>query len=40
MNMYTLAVYVIYGPFGDDMLSHDLWLDVGCDLTYYATKAI
>jgi hypothetical protein len=37
MNMYML--YIIHGPFGDVMLSHDLWLDVGCDFTY-ATKAI
>jgi hypothetical protein len=37
MNMYML--YIIHGPFGDIMLSHDLWLDVGCDFTY-ATKTI
>jgi hypothetical protein len=39
MNMYTLTVYIIHGPFGNIMLSHDLWLDVACNFTY-ATKAI
>ncbi len=39
MNMYMLIVYIIHGPFGDVMLSHDLWLDVGCNFTY-VTKAI
>ncbi len=39
MNMYTLTVYIIYGPFGDIMLSHDLQLNVGCNFTY-AIKAI
>jgi hypothetical protein len=39
MNMYTLFIYIIHGPFGDVMLSYDLWLNVGCDFTY-ATKAI
>jgi hypothetical protein len=39
MNMYMLTIYIIHGPFGDVMLSNDLWLDVGCDFTY-ATKAI
>ncbi len=39
MNMYTLTIYIIHGPFGDVMLSHDLQLDVGCDFTY-AIKAI
>ncbi len=39
MNMYTLTIYIIYGPFGDIMLSHDLQLYVGCNFTY-ATKAI
>jgi uncharacterized protein (DUF486 family) len=24
MNMYTLTVYIIYNPFGDIMLNHDL----------------
>jgi len=32
--MYMLIVYIIHGPFVDVMLSHDLWLDVGCDFTY------
>jgi hypothetical protein len=32
-------VYIIHGPFGDVMMSHDLWVDVKCDFTY-ATKAI
>jgi hypothetical protein len=27
MNMYMLTIYIIYGPFGDVMLSHDLQLD-------------
>ncbi len=39
MKMFTLIIYIIYGPFSDVMLSHDLRLDVGCDFTY-ATKAI
>jgi len=39
MNMYTLIVYIIHGPFGDVMLSHDLQLNVGCEFTY-ATKTI
>jgi len=39
MNIYTLTIYIIHGPFGDVMLSHDLRLDVGCDFNY-ATKAI
>jgi hypothetical protein len=30
MNMYMLIVYIIHNPFGYVMLSHDLWLDVGC----------
>jgi hypothetical protein len=25
--MYMLTIYIIYGPFGDVMLSHDLELD-------------
>jgi hypothetical protein len=32
-----LIVYIIHGPFGDNMLSYNLWLVVGCDFTY-ATK--
>ncbi len=39
MNMYTLIVYIIHGPFGDVALNHDLWLDVECDFTY-AIKSI
>ncbi len=31
MNMYTLTVYIIDGPFGDVVLSHDLQLDIECD---------
>ncbi len=38
-NMYTLTIYIIHGPFGDIMPSHDLWWNVSIDLTY-ATKAI
>ncbi len=38
MNMYTLTIYIIYGPFGDIMLSHDLRLNVGCNFIY-ATRA-
>jgi hypothetical protein len=35
MNMYMLTIYIIHGPFGDIMLSHDLWwLNVGCDFSY------
>jgi len=34
MNMYMLIVYIIHGPFGDIMLSHDLWLNVRCNFTY------
>jgi hypothetical protein len=29
MSMYMLMVYIIHGPFGDIMLSHDLQLNVG-----------
>jgi hypothetical protein len=39
MNMYMLTIYIIHGPFGGVMLSHDLQLDVGCDFNY-GTKAI
>ncbi len=39
VNMYTLIVYIIYGWFGDVMMSYDLQLNVGCDFIY-ATKAI
>jgi hypothetical protein len=39
MNMYILLIYIIHGPFGDVMLSHDLWLNVGCNFTF-ATKTI
>jgi hypothetical protein len=31
MNMYIFIVYIMHGPFGDIMLSHDLWLDVECN---------
>jgi hypothetical protein len=31
MNIYMLSIYIIHGPFGDIMLNHNLWLDVGCD---------
>jgi hypothetical protein len=39
MNMYMLIVYIIHGPFGDIMLSHDLQLNGRCDFTY-AMKVI
>jgi hypothetical protein len=39
MNMYNLTIYIIHGAFGDIMLSHYLWLGVGCDFIY-ATKTI
>jgi len=39
MNIYTLTIYIIHGPFDYVTLSYDLWLDVGCNFTY-ATKAI
>ncbi len=39
MKMYMLTIYIIHSPFGGVMLSHDLWLDVGCDFNY-RTKAI
>jgi hypothetical protein len=29
MNMYMLTVYIIHGPFGAIMMSHDLRLNVG-----------
>jgi len=29
-----LNIYTIDGPFGDIMLNHDLWLDVGCNYIY------
>jgi hypothetical protein len=32
--MYMLIVYIIHGPFGDIMLSHDLRLNVRCNFTY------
>jgi len=31
MNMYMLIVYIIHGPFGDIMLSHDFQLNVRCN---------
>jgi len=34
MNIYTLTVYIIHGPFGDNMLNHDLWLCVECNFIY------
>jgi hypothetical protein len=34
MNMYMLTLYIIHGSLGDVMLSHDLWLNVGCNFTY------
>jgi hypothetical protein len=34
MNMHMLIIYIIHGLFGDVMLSHDLWPNVGCDFTY------
>jgi hypothetical protein len=34
-----LTIYIIHGPFGDVMLSHDLRLIVACDFTY-VTNAI
>jgi hypothetical protein len=34
MNMYTLTIYIIHNLFGDVMLNHDLWLNVGCDFSY------
>jgi hypothetical protein len=40
MNMYTLTISIIHGPFGDIMLSHDLQLDVGCNFTYVTSKTI
>ncbi len=39
MNMYTLTIYIIDGPFGDVMLSNDLQLDIECDFID-VTKAI
>ncbi len=32
--MFIHWLCIMHGPFGDIMLSHDLWLDVGCDFTY------
>jgi hypothetical protein len=34
MNMYMLIEYIIHGPFGDIMSSHDLQLNVRCNFTY------
>jgi len=34
MNIYTLTIYIIHGPFCDIMLNHDFWPDVGCDFIY------
>jgi hypothetical protein len=39
MNMYTLTIFIIHGPFSDVMLNHNLWLDVRCNFTY-VTKRI
>ncbi len=39
MNMYTLTVYIIHGPFANIMLSHDLQPNIGCNFTY-ATQTI
>jgi hypothetical protein len=39
INMYTLTVYIIHGPFGDIMPSQDLQPNIGCNFTY-ATKTI
>jgi hypothetical protein len=39
MNMYTLTIYIINGPFDDVMLSNDLQLDIECDFID-ATKVI
>jgi len=39
MNIYTLTVYIIHGPFGDVILNHGLWLNVECNFTY-AIKVI
>jgi hypothetical protein len=39
MNMYTLTIYIINGPFGDVMLSNDLQLDIKYDFID-ATKTI
>lgn len=32
-----MTIYIIYDPFGDAMVSHDLQLNVRCHFTY-ATK--
>jgi hypothetical protein len=34
MNMYMMTIYIIHGSFGDVMLNHDLWLNVGSDFIY------
>jgi len=34
MNVYILITYIIHSPFGDIMLNHNLWLDVGCNFIY------
>jgi hypothetical protein len=39
MNMYMLTIYIIYSPFSDIMLNHDLQLNVKCNFIY-ATKTI
>jgi hypothetical protein len=40
MNMYTLIVCIIHGPFDNIMVSHYLQLDVGCDFTYVITAIL
>jgi hypothetical protein len=37
--MYKLTIYIVHGSFGDIVMNHDLWLDVGCNFVY-AIKTI
>jgi hypothetical protein len=39
MKVYMLTAYIIHVKCDDIMLSHHLWLDVACNLTY-ATNGI
>jgi hypothetical protein len=38
MKTYVLIVYIINMKDVDIMVSHHLWLDVGCDKTIYEMK--
>jgi hypothetical protein len=39
-HVHVLTIYIIQGSFGEVMLNHDLYLNVGCDFTYAIFKTI